>query len=362
MDALVRVPMAAADPAMAPRRDPGAKLDHLAVCRSNAVEYCRSAGFDAYEFTHQALPDIALDAIDLTTSLLGKRLTAPLMVAPMTGGTPAGHGINAQLAAAAERWGLGFAVGSQRVALEEETRARWFKVRDVAPTLPLFANLGAAQLVRGWGAREARRAVTMIAADALFIHLNPLQEAIQGGDVDFHGLHRQLAVLCRDLASEGIPVYVREVGFGLSPEAAAALVDCGVAGIDCAGAGGTSWAKVEALCTRDPRRRELGQQFGEWGIATSRSIRNVRRGSPDLPLIATGGLRSGHDVAKALALGADIAALARPFLVAATQGEEAIDRLLANLIDGLRICMFGIGARNLAQLRNTPHLQPSQAP
>jgi isopentenyl-diphosphate delta-isomerase len=359
VDVRVRTPAGGVQHAVERTRDPEAKLDHLAVCRKNSVEYCKSAGFDALEFTHQALPDTALEAIDLTTSLLGKSLSVPLMVAPMTGGTPACHAVNLQLAAAAERWGLGFAVGSQRVALEESARERWFVVRDVAPTVPLFANIGGAQLVRGWGASQARRAVEMVGADALFIHLNPLQEALQGGDVDFRGLLQRIGTMCTELGSEGIPVFVREVGFGLSTEAAAALTECGVAGIDCAGAGGTSWAKAEALCTRDPRRRELGMQFGEWGIATADSIRNVRRCSPTVPLIATGGLRNGQDVAKAIALGADITALARPFLVAADHGELAIDRLIADLIEGLRICMFGIGAQNIAQLKNTPYLRPT---
>ena len=259
--------------------------------------------------------------------------------------------INRRLAEAAERFGLAMSVGSQRVALERPELARFFLVRDVAPSIALFANMGAGQLVRGWGATEARRAIEMIGADALFVHLNPIQEAIQGGDRDFRGLASRLSQLCRDLSHEGIPVFAREVCFGLSPEAARRLIDCGVSGLDCSGAGGTSWAKVEAFCAPTQRRRELGMRFGEWGIPTSRSIRNVRSISAQICLIASGGLRSGIDLAKALALGADVGAMARPFLLAAHDGEAALHQLIEDVLEELRICMFGTGAEDVPALR-----------
>jgi isopentenyl-diphosphate delta-isomerase len=340
-------------------RDPASKLRHIEACLAEPVEYARSAGFERYEFVNEALPELSLATLDLSTTLAGRRLAAPLMIAPMTGGTARGLEINRRLAAVAQRYGLGFCVGSQRVALESPERAAYFAVREVAPDVPLFANLGAAQLARGYGAVEARAAVAMIGADALFVHFNALQEAVQGGDRDFRDVARRLAQLCGELAADAIPVYAREVGFGLSGATAARLADCGVAGLDCAGAGGTSWAKVEAYCARTERGRQLGLRFGEWGIPTAESIVQVREAVPDLPLIATGGLRSGVDLATALALGADVGAMARPFLVAAHAGEGAVERLVEDVLEELRICMFASGAGCIAELRG--RLRPRAA-
>jgi isopentenyl-diphosphate delta-isomerase len=346
-----------ATPAVA-LRDPQAKLRHLEACLTQPVEYRKRTGLEAFDFVNQALPEVSLAALDLSAVLAGKTLRAPLMIAPMTGGTEEGLAINRRLAAAAERFGLAMSVGSQRVALERAQLERFFVVRDVAPGIPLFANMGAGQLVRGWGAAEARRAIAMIGADALFVHLNPIQEAIQGGDRDFRGLASRLSLLCRELGAEGIPVFAREVCFGLSQDAARRLVDCGVSGLDCSGAGGTSWAKVEAFCAPTPQRRELGLRFGEWGIPTADSIQNVRSVSADICLIASGGLRSGLDLAKALALGADIGAMARPFLLAAHEGEAALERLIEGILEELRICMFGTGAPDVRTLRG--RLAPAQ--
>ncbi len=333
--------------------DPQAKRQHLEVCLGDGVEYHKTTGFERHEFVNQALPDVSLEAIDLTTSLAGHPIQAPLMIAPMTGGTEEGLRINRRLARAAERWRLPMGVGSQRVAIEDSDRACYFRIRDQAPTALLFANFGGAQLVKGWGPDQARRAVEMIGANALFVHLNPIQEAIQGGDQDFRDLARRLTELCKALHADGIPVFAREVCFGMSIEASRRLIDCGVAGIDCSGAGGTSWAKVEALCARTERRRVMGQRFGECGIPTSRSVRNVRSVAADLPLIACGGLRNGVDLAKALALGADVGAMARPFLLKAHESEAALDAFIADTLTELRICMFGAGAPNLKALRGT---------
>jgi isopentenyl-diphosphate delta-isomerase len=343
-------------------RDPQSKTHHIDACLTAAVEYQKTTGLERYDFVNQALPEVRLQDIDLSTTLVGKGLKAPLMVAPMTGGVDRALTLNLRLAAAAQRHGLAMGVGSQRVALEDESRAAFFQVRSVAPSIPLFANFGVGQLAKGWGVEQARRAVAMIEADALFLHLNPVQEAAQGGDVDFRGLAALIRALCAALAVEGIPVFAREVGFGLSTEAARLLLDCGVAGLDCAGAGGTSWAKVESLCAKTERRRKMGRSFGEWGIPTAEAIVAVRRVSSSIPLIATGGLRSGLDVAKALALGADVGAMARPMLVAADQGEEALDSFIDDTLTELRIAMFGIGAARLDVLRGTAHLRPVHTP
>jgi isopentenyl-diphosphate delta-isomerase len=332
-------------------RDPLAKQRHLDACASDAVEYRRSAGFEHFEFANEALPELSLARLDLSACLAGRSLRAPLMISPMTGGSARALEINRRLAGAAERFGLAMGVGSQRLALEQPELAPYFAVREVAPTVPLFANLGAGQLARGYGTDEARRAVAMIGADALFVHLNALQEAVQGGDRDFRGVAARLARLCRELAADGVPVYAREVCFGMTSSTAARLVDCGVAGIDCSGAGGTSWAKVEAQCARTERARELGLRFGEWGIPTAESVQNVRAAAPDLPLIASGGLRSGCDLAKALALGADVGGMARPFLLAAQEGRAAVDALVERVLDELKICMFASGAGTVRELR-----------
>ncbi|MBI1944326.1 MAG: type 2 isopentenyl-diphosphate Delta-isomerase [Deltaproteobacteria bacterium] len=338
-------------------RDPGSKTAHLDACLTPAVDYRKSAGFERWDFVNQALPELALDDIELSTSLCGKELRAPLMIAPMTGGVERAHQLNLRLAQAAQRYGLAMGVGSQRVALEDAARAPFFQVRSVAPDILLFANFGAAQLAHGWGVDHARRAVDMIEADALFLHFNPIQEAAQGGDVDFRGLSTRVRELCAAMRDRGVPVFAREVGFGISADAARALVDAGVSGIDCAGAGGTSWAKVEAVCAKSERRRRMGAAFGEWGIATADAIRAVRSVSERIPLVATGGIRSGIDVAKALALGADLAAMAKPFLIAANEGEQVLATFIEDVLDELRISMFGIGASDLDALRRTPHLR-----
>lgn len=329
-----------------PTRDPSSKLQHIDACLTDAVEYDKSAGFERFSFANNALCEVSLSDIDLSTSLMGKRLNAPLMISPMTGGVERAHTLNQRLARAAEKWGLVMGVGSQRVGLEDQSRAGWFGVRDAAPTAFIFANIGGVQLVKGWGVEEAQRAVDMIDADALFLHLNPMQEAIQGGDQDFRGLTERI----REVASAlSVPVFVREVGFGISRDVASALVEAGVAGIDCAGAGGTSWAKVEGIVAKSERRRVMGAIFGEWGIPTTRSIVECREAAPDLPLIACGGLRSGVDVAKSLALGANIGSMARPFLLAAEKDD--VDGFIEQTLEELRICMFGVGAEDVEGLR-----------
>ncbi len=345
-----------------PKRDPRAKLRHIDACLSDEVEYFKSTGLEHWEFLNNALPEVSLQQIDLSTTFLGKRLGAPLMIAPMTGGTERGAAINRILAESAERWQIPMGVGSQRLGVEDANRAKFYRLRQVAQTTLLFANMGGAQLVRGWGASEARRAVDMVGADALFVHLNPIQEAVQGGDLDFRGLERALGQLCRSLGEDGIPVLAREVCFGMSREVCLRLRDCGVAGIDCAGAGGTSWAKVEALCARNDAGREAGERFGEWGIPTAQSISNARQACPELPLIATGGLRTGIDLAKAIALGAKLGAMARPFLLKAHEGGAAVDAFIAEILSDLRVCLFGVGAACLSDLHETLYRRQASEP
>ncbi len=338
------------------KRDATAKLAHIDACLTDNVEYVKTTGFEKYDFENQAAADIALEAIDLSVTFLGVPLKAPLMIAPMTGGVEQGFALNRLWARAAEHFGIAMSVGSQRMGIEDKTRASYYHIRKDAPTTVIFGNIGAGQLCRGWGGHEAKIAVDMISADALFIHLNAIQEAIQGGDVNFDGVLKKIEDVCTALDVDKIPVFAREVGFGISAQSAKRLIDAGVQGIDCAGAGGTSWAKVEAMCAKTERRRKMGHRFAEWGIPTADTLCQVRSVSKDIRLIATGGIRSGVDCAKAIALGADLAAMARPMLLAASQGEEALHAFIEDLIDEMKICMFGIGAKDLDALRYTSAL------
>ncbi|HEV3073202.1 MAG TPA: type 2 isopentenyl-diphosphate Delta-isomerase [Thermoanaerobaculia bacterium] len=302
--------------------------------------------FDEYHFEHAALPEIDFDDIDIGVDFLGRRLAAPLLVSSMTGGTEAAGLINRNLAAGAERTGIAVGVGSQRKALEDPAKADTFKVREVAPSVPLLANLGAVQLNYGLGPRECQQAVEMIGADALILHLNPLQEAIQPeGQRNFAGLLPKIGEVVRALP---VPIVVKEIGCGISAATARALAGQGIRIIDTAGVGGTSWARIEAERAGD---LDLGEVFAGWGIPTPLSIREVRSVG-GLTVIASGGLRNGIDVAKALALGADLAGMAYPFLQAATESPERVVDKVQRIVLELKICMFCLGAKSVAELRH----------
>lgn len=325
-----------------PTRD--RKAEHIALALDERMQLGGSP-FDGYRFEHQALPEIDLADVDFATTFLGKPLAAPLLISCMTGGTEAARRINLNLAAAAERRGIAVGVGSQRKALEDPAQRRSFEVRQAAPTVPLLANLGAVQLNYGYGPAQCRRAVEMIGADALALHLNPLQEAIQPeGQTRFGGLLPRIRQVVEELT---VPVIAKEVGCGLSEAAARRLAGIGIRILDTAGLGGTSWARIEA---RRAGRPGLGEAFAGWGIPTPESIRQVRR-VPGVTVIGSGGIRSGLDVAKALALGADLVGLAYPFLAAAQESPERVVESIDGLLAELRIAMFCLGARTLAELR-----------
>ncbi|HYL04704.1 MAG TPA: type 2 isopentenyl-diphosphate Delta-isomerase [Thermoanaerobaculia bacterium] len=308
--------------------------------------------FDAYHFEHAALPEIDFDDVDPGVDFLGRRLAAPLLISSMTGGTEAAGLINRNLAAGAERTGIAVGLGSQRKALEDPAKADTFQVREVAPSVPLLANLGAVQLNYGLDVRDCLQAVEMIGADALILHLNPLQEAIQPeGQRNFAGLLPKIGEIVRGLP---VPVVVKEIGCGISAATARALVRQGIRIIDTAGGGGTSWARIEAARAGDV---DLGETFAGWGIPTPLSIQEVRQAAEDvegtesLTVIASGGLRNGIDVAKALALGADLAGMAFPFLQAATESPERVEEKVKRIVLELRICMFCLGVKTVAELR-----------
>jgi len=259
------------------------------------------------------------------------------------------------LAQAAQVLGIAMGVGSQRCAIDDETTAFSYQVRSVAPDIHLFANLGAIQLNNGYGVDECRRSVDMIEADSLVLHLNPLQEALQsGGNTNFAGLLNKIERICHELQ---VPVIVKEVGCGISDDVARKLASIGVAGIDISGAGGTSWSEVERYRTNTRMGNNVAASFASWGIPTAESIQRVRRGATELTLIASGGIRTGLDVAKAIALGADLAGIAAPLLKAANESAECVIVALCEIIEGLRISMFCIGASCLMELKNSSLLK-----
>ncbi|MDI7277279.1 MAG: type 2 isopentenyl-diphosphate Delta-isomerase [Anaerolineae bacterium] len=327
------------------------KSDHLQICLHEDVAFRGlTAGFEHYRLVHQALPDLAPDDVDLSTAFLGRPLRAPLLISPMTGGTPLAGEINRHLAAAAQALGLAMGVGSQRAAIDDPALASTYQVRDVAPDIVLLANLGAVQLNYGYGLDECRRAVEMIGADALVLHLNPLQEYLQReGNADFRGLLPKIARVCQGL---GAPVILKEVGWGLSPQLVGALFEAGASAVDVAGAGGTCWSRVEMYRCQGGQRAELASAYEQWGIPTAEAIRGARLAAgPEATIIGSGGIRDGLQVAKALALGADLAGLALPLLKPATMSAEAVIERLERLLAELRLAAFLTGSRTVSDLR-----------
>jgi len=343
-----------------PDSTPSRKADHLRINIARDVSAKGiSAGFDAYAFEHQALPEIDLAQVDTSAELLGHRLAAPLLVSCMTGGTPEAQRINAALAEVAEEFKIAMGLGSARALVENPETLPTFDVRSYAPSVLLFANLGAIQLNKGYGVDQCRRLMEMLRADALVLHLNALQEALQPeGDTNFRGLLGQIAKLCKQL---GRPVVVKEVGWGIGPHAVRALVGAGVAAIDLAGAGGTSWSEVERYRIAESWRTQVAADFAGWGIPTAQCIREARSVAPKVTLIASGGLRNGIDVAKAIALGADAAGIAGPFLRAANVSIDEARDYARELLETLRIAMFCTGNRTIAELKETPRLRPTSA-
>jgi isopentenyl-diphosphate delta-isomerase len=337
------------------------KADHIRINLEEDVRFpTLTTGLEQFHFTHQALPELDLADVDTGVTLFGKRLAAPILVSSMTGGTADAERINRNLAEAAEAQRLAMGVGSQRAGLERHETASTFRVRDVAPTLLLFANIGAVQLNYGYGVDACRRAVEMIEADALILHLNPLQEVVQaGGDTNWRGLTAKIAEVCRKVS---VPVIAKEVGWGISTESARRLIEAGVSAIDVAGAGGTSWSQVEMHRAPTEKLRRLAAAFGDWGIPTAESLQRVDQvrtamQRPDLPLFASGGIRSGLDIAKSVALGADLVGLASPFLKRAVISTEAVCEEMDLLAAEVRIVAFCSGCATLAALRQPGVLQ-----
>jgi isopentenyl-diphosphate delta-isomerase len=325
------------------------KARHIDICLDEDVASTLDAGWSAVRLQHEALPEIALADVDCSTRFLGFRLRAPILISSMTGGTARAAGLNFRLAEAAEAAGIAMGLGSGRALIENPALLPTFDVRAAAPSAALFANIGAVSLNYAITIDDVRHMVARLHADALFIHLNPLQEALQpGGDTNFRGLLPKIAALCAALE---VPVVAKSVGSGIGTTTAARLLDAGVAAIDASAAGGTSWARVEGKRSEDDRHEALAETFADWGQPSAEAVRALRARFPSTPLIASGGVRSGVDIARALALGADLCGLALPFLEAASVSRDAVDELIATLVDGLRIAMFATGSAGVTQLR-----------
>jgi isopentenyl-diphosphate delta-isomerase len=334
------------------------KLDHIRICLTKDVQPPQKKNWlQQVEIIHNALPEIDMSEVKTETVLFGKKISAPLVIAGMTGGHSIAKRINEVLAKAAEETRIGMGVGSQRAAIEDPSLVESYSiVRRVAPDVPIIANLGAPQLSKGYGIREARKAIEMVEADALAIHLNPLQEAVQmSGDTNARGILKGISLVASQI---DVPVIAKETGCGIAYEEARRLAECGIKAVDVGGAGGTSWSAVEAH--RDLAQTSskisgshLGFTFANWGIPTAASIVEVSA-VKGLTVIATGGVRDGIDVAKCLALGAHSAGMALPFLKPAYSGDlEALKGRIKSVIRELRTAMFLTGSAELRGLTKT---------
>lgn len=332
------------------------KVDHIKINLEQNVQFPRlTTDLERYRFLHNAVPEVDLAEVDTSVTLFGKRLASPLLISSMTGGTEMARRINRNLAAAAEKHAIAIGVGSQRAAVEDKALAASYEIRDIAPNALVFANIGAVQFNYGYGVELCRGAVEMIGADALILHFNVVQEAVQPeGDTNFAGLLDKVADVC---AKVGVPVIAKEVGWGFSEQNVRDLAAAGVSAIDVAGAGGTSWSQVERFRAPSNFHVQVAAAFEDWGIPTADAIQYAVAGAPHLPVIASGGLRTGVDVAKCIALGALVGGLAGPFLKAADTSVEAVDEIVNILVAQLKIAMLSSGARDISALQKTPLLK-----
>ena len=324
------------------------KADHIKINLEKDVRSALTTGLENYHFIHEALPELDLQKIDTSLNLFGKPLAAPILISSMTGGTADAESINLRLAEAAQEMKIAMGIGSQRAALENNELKKTFQVRRVAPDILLFANLGAVQLNYGYGIKQCRMAVDMIGADALILHFNPLQEAVQdAGDTNFEGLARKVEEICKSLE---VPVIAKEVGWGISERTAKLLANCGIQAIDVAGAGGTSWSQVEMHRAPDEFTRELAATFVGWGIPTSESILNVKKAAPSMAIFASGGIKDGLDIAKCIALGATLGGMAGQFLKAAAVSSEKVVETMKLTKRQIEVTMFSTGAKDMREL------------
>lgn len=323
------------------------KNGHIELCLEQDVE--RRSPWDAVRLPHRALPEIDRDAVDTSSAFLGRRLRLPLLIGSMTGGTDDAGRLNRRLAEAAQRCGVGLCLGSQRIMLERPELADSFRVRQLAPDVPLVANLGAVQLKLGVTPAQARSLVDSVSADGLVLHLNPAQEAVQeGGDTSFAGLH---ACLAEVLPRIGLPCGIKEVGSGFGREDVALLAQLPLAFVESAGRGGTSWPLVEGLRGESGATRRLGAVLADWGHDSVESLNHCVEGLSGVTVVASGGIRSGVDAARAIAQGADLVAMALPLLRAAARSADAVVEEIEAFERELRTALFLTGSRDLRALR-----------
>lgn len=321
------------------------KDDHLYINSQKDVKSSNTTGLEKFRLVHQALPEINLSDVDTSISVFNKSLSLPLMISSMTGGTKKAYGINQVLANSAQKYNIAMGVGSQRIGIEEDMRMETFNIRKNAPDILLFANLGAVQLNNTITIDDCKKAVDAIDADALIFHLNPLQEALmEDGDTNFFGILNKIEEVCKHLS---VPVVIKEVGWGISAQAAKKLIGAGVKAIDVAGAGGTSWSEVEKFRTTNPVLQRIAGGFSGWGIPTAETIVQIREELPDILLFASGGLKSGIDITKCIALGANLGGIARSLLIAALDSQEALDTYIEEIMLQMKVAMFAIGAENV---------------
>lgn len=339
-----------ADPVLTKLATQLRKTQHLRICAESDVD-CKgvSTGFERWRLPHLALPELDLADVDSSTEVLGRQLAAPILISCMTGGSELAARVNQRLAKTAQRYGFALGLGSQRAMLEEPDLLSTYAVRSLCPDVLLFANLGAVQLNHGVGPAQCQALVEAVGADALVLHLNALQEAVQPeGQTEFKGLRGKIEQVARALPC---PVLIKEVGMGLGRDVACWAASSELAGLDVAGAGGTSWARVEGLRAGSELRRQVGEAFAGWGIPTAEALRECRAAWPQGVIVASGGISSGVDVAKALAMGASLVGLARAFVRAALEGQEAVDQHAAILSETLRIAMFCCGCATVDALQ-----------
>jgi len=326
---------------------------HIKCCLENDVESSIKTGFEEYYLVNEALTDTTLDDIDTTCEFSGKKISAPFVISPITGGIKIARTINENLAKAAQELNIVMSVGSQKLALDDPSLIPTYQVRSVAPTIPILANLGAVYFNYGYDIDDCKRAVDMIQADALVLYLNPLQKALQGtAQTNFRDLRKKIAQLCNSL---DVPVIVKEVGFGLSRSTATALRDAGVWAVDVAGAGGTSWVKIEKYLNKKNCKDgddSFDTAFDHWGIPTAISLIEVVDAIKGTPVIASGGIRTGIHMAKAIALGASYVGVALPLLLPAMDSSESVKNKIDSMIQDLKIAMFCCGKRTLPEFRN----------
>ena len=326
------------------------KLNHITTAKQDNILSKLSNGFEDYRFEYNALPEINFDDIDTSTSFFGKTLSMPLMISAITGGINEAIQINNALAQFAQNYSIAMGIGSERILLENDTLLnKGFNVRKLAPDILLFANLGAVQLNYGYTIEHCKKAVDLIEADAITLHINPLQEVFQNsGNTNFDNLLSKIEILCKNM---NVPVIVKEVGFGISKNITQKLVDIGVSCVDVAGRGGTDWIKMESISSENRIIQNVAKDFDEMGIRTADALYDIR--NIDIHKIASGGIRNGVEIAKAIALGADITGIARGFLL----NLDNLDEYYLTLLKSLQICMFSIGAKSIKELKFTTKIK-----